>query len=62
MSYEVNRRIVPVPSNVQPCILNCNGRFTFVDGMTVSCTVDDDPTGEGITSIVYNVNNQGLWL
>jgi hypothetical protein len=30
--------------------------------MTVSCTVDDDPTGEGITSIVYNVNNQGLRL
>ena len=50
------------PASLRPCILNCSGSYSFTDGMTASCTVDSDPTGEGITSIVYNANNRGFRL
>ena len=46
----------------RPCVLSCSGWDTVADGMTVFCTVDNDPTGEGITAIVYNANNRGVQL
>ena len=42
--------------------MRCSGRYTPGEGLELTCTVDGDSTGEGITSIVYNVNTQGLEL
>ena len=42
--------------------MRCSGKYTPGEGLELTCTVDGDSTGEGITSIVYNVNTQGLEL
>ena len=42
--------------------MRCSGRYTPGEGLKLTCTVDGDSTGEGITSVVYNANDQGLEL
>ena len=39
--------------------MECTARFSVASGMEVTCIVNNDFTGSGITSIRYNVNDQG---
>jgi hypothetical protein len=56
ITYEVDRR----PTTAPPAAyVECTTRFSSVTGMEVTCIVNNDTTGSGITSICYNVNNQG---
>ena len=39
--------------------VECTGRYNPSIGLEVTCLIDDDVTGNGITSIIYQVNGQG---
>ena len=40
--------------------VECTARFSLLDGMEITCIINNDFTGNGITSIRYNINNLGV--
>jgi hypothetical protein len=57
MTYEIERQnSTPAPASA---FVECTARFSLLAGMEVTCVINNDFTGNGITSIRYNVNDQG---